>query len=503
MIIEVEDRFCKVARQFSRVLAAIERAAERGDAVHEVEEASWGGLIEMGREMIAAYIKQQGEELPRPKVIEHEGKTLRRLPKRRTRKYVSAFGPTPFRRDVYATRETQRQEVVPLDAKLGMPEGHTSYLLQKWGDAKCVKESYQESRASLLEILGFAPSVNCLEDTVARAAEHAMVYFDEQEPVDPTTEEEILVATSDCKGVPMRRVDAPRTKRGDDGPPPKQKRLKKGEKNGQKRMACVGGVYSVAPFRRTVDEVLNEILRKEKQTGRPKPQNKRLRAVLTREVDGKQLNAKDVVFDWLAKEVRGRDPRQHRTVVAIMDGETKLRDLQERKIGRAVGILDIWHVTEYLWKLAYCFHPEGSDEAEAFVETYLRKLLEGKVRRVIGGIRQMATKRGLSKPRRKKVQQCLNYFAARCEYMKYGEYLSAGYPIGSGVVEGACRHLVKDRMEQSGMRWRIEGAQAVLSLRAIYLNDDWDAFHTIRIQAEQRKMYPYKPHLPTILNCAT
>jgi hypothetical protein len=504
MIIEVEDRFCKVAKAFSEVLGKLERAAERGDAVHEVEETTWSGLIKTGREMVVAYIQKQEEGIPRPEVIEHEGKKLHRLPERRVRPYVSAFGPTPFRRDVYATRETQRQEVVPLDAKLGMPEGNTSYLLQKWSDTKCVKESYQESQATLQEILGFAPSVNCLEDMVARAAEHAEVYFDEQEPVDPTTEEEILVATSDCKGVPMRQVDAPRRKRGDDVPRPKRKRLKKGEKNGQKRMACVGGVYSVAPFRRTAEEVVNEILRKEKQTQRPKPQNKRLRAVLTREVDGKEVNGKDVVFDWLAKDVEQRDPQERRTVVAIMDGETKLRDLQERKIGRAIGILDIWHVTEYLWKLAYCFHPEGSGEAKAFVETYLRKLLEGNVGRVIGGIRQMATKRGdLSKHKREKVEDYLNYFAQRREYMKYDEYLAAGYPIGSGVVEGACRHLVKDRMEQTGMRWRIAGAQAILSLRAIYVNDDWDTFHTDRIRAEQRKLYPYKRRLRAILNCAT
>ena len=120
MIIEVEDRYCKVAKQFSRVLAAIEQAAERSDAVHEVEETTWFGLIEMGREMIAGYIQKQEEEIPRPKVIEHEGKKLHRLPERRVRPYVSAFGPTPFRRDVYAARETQRQEVVPLDAKLGI-----------------------------------------------------------------------------------------------------------------------------------------------------------------------------------------------------------------------------------------------------------------------------------------------------------------------------------------------------------------------------------------------
>ncbi len=268
-------------------------------------------------------------------------------------------------------------------------------------------------------------------------------------------------------------------------------------------MACVGGVYSVAPFRRTVEEVLNEVLRKEKQDQRPRPQNKRLRAVLTREVDGKEVNAKEVVFDWLANEVQQRDPHEHRTVVAVMDGESKLRDLQELKISRAIGILDIWHVTEYLWALAYCFYREGSDEAEAFVETYLRKLLEGNVNRVIGGIRQMATKRNLLTPKWEKVEDCLTYFAVRSEYMKYDQYLAAGYPIGSGVVEGACRHLVKDRMEQAGMRWRIAGAQAILSLRALYVNDDWDAFHADRIQAEQRKLYPYKKRLHAILSCAT
>jgi hypothetical protein len=501
MIIEVEDRFCKAAKMFSKMLNKVQHAAERGDAVHEVEEMTWRGLIETGRETIVAFIEEQEEELPRPKVIEHEGKPLHRLPERRVRPYVSAFGPTPFARDVYAARETQRQEVVPLDAKLGMPESDTSYLLQKWSGAQFVKESYSESRITLRSILGFAPSVNCLEDMAAGASAHAEVYFDRQAPVDSTTEAEILVATSDCKGVPMRKVDAPRTKRDDDAPP--RKRLKKGEKNGQKRMACVGGVYSVAPFRRTVEDVVNEVLRKEKQQRRPEPQNKRLRAVLTREVDGAEVNAKDVIFDWLAKEVRQRDPREQRTVVAVMDGETKLRDLQELKIGRAIGILDIWHVTEYLWELAYCFYRDGSDEAEAFVGTYLRKLLEGKVNRVIGGIRQMATKRELSDPKWEKVENCLTYFAVRADYMKYDEYLAAGYPIGSGVVEGACRHLVKDRMEQTGMRWRIAGAQAILCLRAIYVNDDWEVFHADRIRAEQCKLYPYKKRLRTILSCAT
>ena len=382
-----------------------------------------------------------------------------------------------------------------------MPSSDTSYLLQKWSGAQFVKESYSESRITLASILGFAPSVNCLEDMAATASAHAEVYFDRQPAVEPAAQSEILVATSDGKGVPIRKADAPRKKSGDEASP--RKRLKKGQKNGQKRMACVGGVYSVAPFRRTVEEVLDEILRKEKQQQRPQPQNKHLRAILTREVDGEEINAKDVIFDWRAQELQERDPHEQRTVVAVMDGETKLRDLQERKLRRAVGILDIWHVTEYLWELAHCFYRDGSEEAEAFVETYLRKLLEGKVNRVIGGIRQMATKRDLSLSKWDKVEDCLTYFAARADYMKYDEYLAAGYPIGSGVVEGACRHLVKDRMEQAGMRWRIAGAQAILSLRAIYVNDDWEAFHADRIQTEQRTLYPYKKRLCDLLHCAT
>jgi hypothetical protein len=258
----------------------------------------------------------------------------------------------------------------------------------------------------------------------------------------------------------------------------------------------------VAPFRRSVDDVLDEILRKRRQSKRPRPKNKRLRAVLTREVEGEEVNGKDIIFGWLSEEVRQRDPQELRTVVAIMDGENKLRDLQEAMIPGAVGILDIWHVTKRLWKLAYCFHAEASGEAELFVGIYLRKILEGKVGLVIGGLRQKATKQGLSKSKCHEMEKHLRYFDAKRPYMKYKEYLGRGYPIGSGVVEGACRHLVKDRMEQTGMRWQVEGAQAVLSLRAIYVNEHWDNFHAARIESEQQTLYPYRDHLASFLNHA-
>jgi hypothetical protein len=89
----------------------------------------------------------------------------------------------------------------------------------------------------------------------------------------------------------------------------------------------------------------------------------------------------------------------------------------------------------------------------------------------------------------KTVRETVTYFDNNKQYMKYHEYIAAGYPIGTGVVEGACRHFVKDRMELAGMRWEIEGAQAMLSLRALYLNEQWDDFIEYRIQAEQEALY--------------
>ena len=94
-----------------------------------------------------------------------------------------------------------------------------------------------------------------------------------------------------------------------------------------------------------------------------------------------------------------------------------------------------------------------------------------------------------------KLEEHLAYFENNRDRMKYDEYLEQGFPIGSGVVEGACRNLVKDRMERTGMRWRTSGAQAILDLRAIYLNDDWSKFHKYLIRREQKRLYPNRSRL--------
>jgi hypothetical protein len=116
-------------------------------------------------------------------------------------------------------------------------------------------------------------------------------------------------------------------------------------------------------------------------------------------------------------------------------------------------------------------------------------LLEGKVGHVISGLRQLRDRHSLKGEKLRRINAAITYYETNREHMKYDEYLAAGYPIGSGVAEGACRHLVKDRMKGTGMRWTVPGAQAMPHLRAVYLNGRWDEFIEYHAETEQARLY--------------
>jgi hypothetical protein len=309
--------------------------------------------------------------------------------------------------------------------------------------------------------------------------------FRESQPTPRAKDEgSILVLSADGKGVPMRR-DAQAD------PPAVRGHRTKGQKANKKRMACVGAVYTIDPFERTAEEVVDEVLRDARTPDRPPPCHKQLRAELTREVAGVEVNGKERVFSWFAEQVKARNPLGDKPVVCVMDGERALWRALVAVITGVVCILDLFHVLERLWQAAHCFYAEGSEAAGAFVTDRLRRVLRGEVGYVIGGLKQMATKQKLRGSRKHQLSTVIGYLEHNRRFMRYDEYLAAGYPIGSGVAEGACRHLVKDRMELTGMHWRVPGAQAMLDLRAVYLNGDWDAFQQHRIQQEHRRLYPY------------
>lgn len=485
MIMSQEREFLKGNEQFQGLLECVRQATADGERIDQVERTLFQGLLVLGKTLLGAFVAAQGNG-DVGETVQREERTLRRLPEPHGRAYLSIFGTLDISRYVYGTREGQEIEYVPLDERLGLPAGKFSYLLEDWVQRFCIKESEAEAGRSLEVLLGLRLGSRTLEAMNRRMAGFAEEYRNSQTA--PPAEEEgpILVVTADGKGVPMRRPLEDRVMGC--------KRRKKGEKANQKRMAYVGAVYSIQPFVRSAEEVLDELARKERAKDRPHPQHKRLWAEMTHVWEGEEMNGRVLLFANLAYEAQQRGG-QTRPLVCLMDGERALWEMAEEMLvvqadlKEVIGILDLFHVLERLWSVAHCAHAEGSKEAAAFVTHRLRMLLEGKVGYVIGGFRRMLSKRKWRAAERKTISSAIGYYENNRAHMRYDAYLAAGYPIGSGVAEGACRHLVKDRMEGTGMRWVVDGAQAMLHLRGVYLNGDWDDFVRFRIEAEQSTLF--------------
>lgn len=494
MIMTQERAILKGQVQFDQMVAFVRQASREGKPIDQVERGLWQSLLAMGLTMLEGYVQGQGTG-DVGSTLKYEGQTLRRLESRHARRYVSVFGELRISRTVYGTRETQKHEVVPLDARLGLPDSEFSYVLADWDQSFCVQGSYEQSRSTVERILGLGQSVRSLEQMNTSMAEDVDAFRQSQPHPASNEEGSILVLTADGKGVPMRRDP-------EKDSPPIRGRRKKGEKANKKRMACVGSVYTIDAFVRTADEVVDEVMRARRRNDRPVPQTKQMRAELTRRIDGIHVNGKDRIFSWFVEQIDIRNGPGDRPVVCVMDGERALWKMLEAHGIDAVCVLDIFHVLERLWSAAHCFCAEGSDQAQTFVTERLTRILEGNVGRVIGGLKQMATKQKLGKARRDQLSAVIGYLHRNRRFMAYDEYLANGYPIGSGVAEGACRHLVKDRMELTGMRWRTAGAQAMLDLRSVFLNGDWEAFQKHRIESERRKLYPYREIIDSRWNTA-
>lgn len=477
---------------FWTLVEHLRAAADQQRPIHHVEEAVFRQLLVMGRSLLGAFLASSGDgdvgpilTLPGERPSDPP-RVWPRLDKPRSRSYLSIFGEIPVTRTCYGQ---SRVEAAPLDARLHLPRRQYSYLFQQWLGAFVIDDAHAEAIKKLDTILGLGVSVKASEDLNREQASDVEPFQNHLATPDPTQEGPILVVTADCKGVPLVKSALGPEPVGEEAkaaalPAAAKHRRGKGQKANKKRMAAVGAVYTIKPFVRTADEVIDEVMRKKAAQRRPHPTHKRVRADL--------LVGKVALFLWLADEVIRRNPQSSKPLVFLSDGERALHDRQSEFLPEdATCILDLFHVMERLWKAAWCFFDEATQKQEAhrWVEKHLRMLLEGKVRYVISGLNQMKTKRGLKGTRRKTIEEVTGYFDRNRDRMKYDEYLVKGYPIGSGVVEGACRHLVKDRLERTGMRWRPEGAQAMLDLRATYLNEDWESFWTYHVGQEDERLY--------------
>jgi hypothetical protein len=481
MILTQEQAFLKAEKQLQELMASVRQAADQGQRIDHVERSVMEQLLQLGLSLLSAFVARHGDGDVGETTVASDGETVRRLDEPHERRYVSIFGELTIRRFVYGSREGQKIVAVPLDARLGLPAGDFSYVLEDWVQRFGVQDSFAEAGRSLACLLGLHLHSRTLEHMNRELADWTVCFRDEQPPPPAREEGEVLVVTADGKGVPMRRPLEERIR--------EPHRRGKGEKANKKQMSYVGAVYSIDRFVRTADEVIDELQRRQRAADRPKPCHKRVWVEMTQVLEGDTINGKEMLFASLANEAGERDRGGRKRLVCLLDGEKALWEWYREYLPEAVGILDLFHVLEKLWLAAYCFHAEGSKAAEVFVTERLRMLLEGNVGRLIGGLRQMRTKQRLTGSKAKTLGSVIGYLHNNQDHMHYDEYLAAGYPIGSGVAEGACRHVVKDRMERSGMRWTVEGAQAMLHLRTIYLNGDWDDFIDYRIEAEQTALY--------------
>jgi hypothetical protein len=273
----------------------------------------------------------------------------------------------------------------------------------------------------------------------------------------------------------------------------------KGVRPGTKKMALLGSVYTVDPYERTPQEVCEALFRSprsapERLPARPRPCFKHVRAALFRDEADTTAPQIDTIFGWMAQEVVVRGMDGQRPLVLLMDGQESLWNaglvyLPEEGF-EVIEILDLLHAISYVWKAAHLFHPSGSDQAFNLVRKQVMRILSGQVQNAILSLRRMAKRRKLSKKRAQELERICGYLRSNAHRMAYDRCLAAGYPIASGIIEDACRCVVNDRMERSGMRWVPEGAHAMLSLRSVHLSGLWDDFIQFRIAHEKARLYP-------------
>lgn len=469
-------------QQFAELEEFVRLAAQDGQAIHEVERNVWRRLLQMGRKTLSLFLHLQGDGDLGETVSLPSGEEYQRLEGLHERRYVSIFGEFRLPRVVYGSREKQKIEFVPLDNRLQLPESIFSYVLQDWDQSLCVEEAFGQARATMWRILELKQSVDSLEHMNQDMAKDVTTFMLNRPQ--PQEEGEIVVASVDQKGIVMRRQAS--------DPPPKAHRTK-GEKASQKRMATVTTVYTVNRYRRSAEEIVAALFRDAPASSRDRPQAQHKEVWASLPQDDVPGSGIDSAFAWTIGELYLRGRAENKPLVFLADGQEALWEARRKWLPkRAVNILDLLHVTPKLWKAAHVFHAERSQEAEDFVRARVLRVLQGKAAGVVRGLREMATKRGLAGAKKKTIAKACNYLEANLERMRYDEHLRAGYPIASGVVEGACRHLVKDRMERAGMHWTIAGAQAMLNVRSVYVSGLWDEYQDYRIHHETERLYPHR-----------
>lgn len=444
---------------------------------------------EILRQLLQAHIDERiaTTTINQPVVgVDLEPRTHQRV---QTRAVETLLGTITISRPGYSGRGLE--SLHPFDAALNLPLERYSHNVRLRAVEAASKNSFDETVIEINQYTGAHLPKRQSEQIVLRGGQDFDAFYKQREVQTeaqaPTGQ--ILVMSVDGKGVPMRKADLrePTRQAAEARQPHLKHRRSKGEKPGSKRMSTVAAVYNVEPFVRTAEQITGELSPSEKSlpVERPRPEQKRVWASL-------QHPPEKVIGDAFEEATR-RDPQHQKKWCALVDGNPLQLGLlecaaEEYKVDLSI-VLDVIHVTQYLWKAAWALHAERDPAAEQWVDARLLEILRGNSSLVAAGIRRSATWRGLTAKERQPLDKCADYLLKYREYLRYDQYLAAGLPIASGVIEGACRYLVKDRMEKTGARWSLNGAEAVLRLRALRASGDLDQYWQFHLQQEYDRQH--------------
>lgn len=474
----VETSVQQIQQDFQALIAYVTGPETRGATAYTVELTLFRRLVALGAALLRVFFQTRAAARPAGPVRAPDGTPLAYHDCRSITDY-SVCGKVRCARHHFTA--VGQDGVCPLDAGLSLPERCYSDLLREWGTDGTTDESYHESQAALARILGLEVSGAALETMGADAVADVDAFHAQPITADVRAADgPMLVAQADGKGVPM--VQPPGGTR--------PVRLGKGQKRAKKKEAVVTSLYTIAPSVRTPQEVVAALLQERDgraDTARPRPVGKELRAT---------LEGKEVALTRLAERARQREGPHIQERVALTDGAPALQKQSEVHFPGHTLVLDIIHATDYLWNAANALLGETHPGRLAWIRTHLEHLLAGETDTVITVLEDAAQDPARTASQREAVEGTAAYYRRNAPYRRYDVYLAHGWPIGTGVVEGACGHLVKDRMEQAGRRWTKAGAQAVLDLRALRLNDQWDAYGPFHRQRHHERLYGLSSPVP-------
>lgn len=409
----------------------------------------------------------------------------------------SIFGEVEIVHMGYSKPEAS--SLFPLDGRLNLSADSYSLNLRRMLGNEVAKDSFDEAVVSVASRTGVKIPKRQAESLSKKAAIDFDLFY-ERRLLAPEVQtliagKPILVLTTDGKGIVMRPEDLREAtkKRAEAGAPKLKKRMSRGEKRNAKRMAQVASVYSIDRNVRTPEQVSGAGEKSSEPP--PRPVGKRVWASVEKD--------QDIVIQDLFNEAEGRDPDHKMEWVVLIDGQLCQLDrikseAKKRKVQITI-IVDVIHVIEYIWKAARCFFEETDSKAEDWVTDHLLSVLQGDAKLVAGGIRRSATFRNLKESERGPIDKCADYLHNNAEYLAYNRHLKKGFPIATGVIEGACRHLVKDRMDITGARWSLVGAEAILKLRSLHASGDLDEYWAFHQAQEQERNHETKYEKPAIL----